>query len=498
MAYQIDRYNNTILTIVEDGTIDQTTDLKFIGKNYAGYGEIQNENFLYLLENFAGANQPPRALSGQVWFDSSNSKLKFYDGTKWRSTGGSEVTPEEPTGLTIGDFWWDSDDNQLYVYNGNEFILIGPQKAGSGITQMVSVDVIDNTGISKSIIAALINDNVMFTISSEQFTLGALQPSEVPPSLSNKFDIIRKGVTLADTQQSKNGVTDDNGNPNRTFYWGTASNADRLGGIPASEYLRSVVPIFDTLVKFADVGFTVGDDLDLKIYIEDGNVGVIENQTGSNSIIRFKTTNGTGDSVHNITLTNTGILPAADNTFELGSSTQKWLNVHAATFTGEATRAGSLREGSNFRSASVNATANTVAVRDSAGNLNANLFQGTATSARYADLAEKYTTDQEYPVGTVMAVGGSAETRAASVSDIVIGVISDKPAYLMNMDCEGQAIGLKGRVPVRILGPVSKGQAVYAWKDGVASTIASNGLVGIALETNNDEEEKLVECVLKV
>ena len=81
MAYQIDRYNNTILAVVEDGTIDTTTDLKFIGKNYAGYGEIQNENFLYLLENFSGANPPPRALSGQAWFDSANSKffINFND-----------------------------------------------------------------------------------------------------------------------------------------------------------------------------------------------------------------------------------------------------------------------------------------------------------------------------------------------------------------------------------------------------------------------------------
>ena len=66
MAYTIDRYNGTTLTVVQDGTVDQTTDIKFVGKNYAGYGEIQNENFLNLLENFSGANQPPRAISGQV------------------------------------------------------------------------------------------------------------------------------------------------------------------------------------------------------------------------------------------------------------------------------------------------------------------------------------------------------------------------------------------------------------------------------------------------
>lgn len=498
MAYQIDRFNNTVLTIVEDGTIDQTTDLKLVGKNYSGYGEIQNENFVFLLENFAGANQPARALNGQVWFDSANSKLKFYDGVKWRSTGGSEVAAEEPTGLTIGDFWWDSDGNQLYVYNGTEFILIGPQNAGEGITQMQSLDVVDNAGNTKSIIAATISDSVMFTISSEQFTLGASQPSNVPTNLLTKFDIVRKGVTLADTQQSKNGVTNDGSNPNNTFYWGTASNANKLGGIDASEYLLAINPIFNTLVQFSDAGFTVGDDLDLKIFIENGNVGVIENQTGSNSIIRFKTTNSLGTSVHNLTVNNTGLIPATDNTYNLGSTSQKWAVVHGTRFQGEADKAESLREGSAFRTASVNAVANTVAVRDDSGNLNANLFQGTATSARYADLAEKYTTDQEYPVGTVMAVGGEEETRAATVSDIAIGVISAEPAYLMNSESNGQAIGLKGRVPVRVTGTISKGQAVYAWKDGVASTITSTGLVGIALETNNDEGEKLVECVLKV
>lgn len=498
MAYQIDRYNNTVLTVVEDGTIDQTTDLKFIGKNYAGYGEIQNENFLYLLENFAGANQPPKALNGQIWFDSANSKLKFYDGIKWRSTGGSEVSPTEPTGLTIGDFWWDSDNDQLFVYNGNEYILIGPQRAGEDLTQMLSISVLDINGNSKSIIAAVASDSIMFVISAEQFTLGSLQPSNVPSNLLTKFDIIRKGVTLADTQQSKNGVTDDGNDPNNTFYWGTASNSDKLGGSPASDYLKTLNPVFNSLVRFSDLGFVVGDDLDLKVYIENGNIGVIENQTGTNSIIRFKTTNSNGSSIDNITISNTGITPSADNTYSLGTPTQKWDNVYSALFTGEATKATSLRVDSSFRSASVNALANTVAVRDSSGNLNANLFQGTATSARYADLAEKYTTDQDYPVGTVMAVGGKEETRSANSSDIVIGVISEKPAYLMNSDIEGQAIGLKGRVPVRVLGPVLKGQAVYSYTNGVASTIKTTGLVGIALESNDTEGEKLVECVLKV
>jgi hypothetical protein len=81
MAYTINRYNNATLTVVEDGTIDQTTDLKLVGKNYAGYGEVQNENFLHILENFANTTPPPRAVVGQIWYDSTSTekKIKFYD-----------------------------------------------------------------------------------------------------------------------------------------------------------------------------------------------------------------------------------------------------------------------------------------------------------------------------------------------------------------------------------------------------------------------------------
>ena len=97
-----------------------------------------------------------------------------------------------------------------------------------------------------------------------------------------------------------------------------------------------------------------------------------------------------------------------------------------------------------------------------------------------------------------MCVGGEAEATSCKASCMAIGVISAEPAYLMNSDCDGQAIGLKGRVPVRVKGTVTKGQPVYAWEDGVCSTIASTALVGIALESSEDESEKLIECVLKV
>jgi hypothetical protein len=139
-------------------------------------------------------------------------------------------------------------------------------------------------------------------------------------------------------------------------------------------------------------------------------------------------------------------------------------------------------------------------VRDSSGNLNAVLFQGTATSARYADLAEKYTTSEDLPAGTAVAVCAllDHEVAPADASNHCIGVVSTDPAYMMNSDSEGQYIGLKGRLPVRVSGAVNKGQAVYAMKNGVCTTIATTALVGIALESSTDDNEKLIECVLKV
>ena len=80
MSYVINRFDGQAITTIEDGTVDQTLDIKLIGKNYAGYGELQNENFLHMLENFASSAPPPRAIRGQLWYDVTAKKIKFYTG----------------------------------------------------------------------------------------------------------------------------------------------------------------------------------------------------------------------------------------------------------------------------------------------------------------------------------------------------------------------------------------------------------------------------------
>ena len=96
MAYQVDKFNGTFLTNVPDGTIDSTTDLRFVGKNYAGYGEVQNENFLHLLENFANTTQPPKRISGQIWYDSGKKRLRFFDGSQFKVANGAALAAFKP------------------------------------------------------------------------------------------------------------------------------------------------------------------------------------------------------------------------------------------------------------------------------------------------------------------------------------------------------------------------------------------------------------------
>ena len=494
MAYTINRFDGSTLTTVQDGTVDNFTDLKIVGKNFAGYGEIQNENFIFLLENFSSQAPPPRPISGQIWFDADNSKLKFYDGSKFRTTGGAEISEETPVGLTEGDFWWDTQNEQLYAYNGTDFVLVGPQDAGEGITQMQSTSLLGADGLTRSVIVSVINDNIVHIISNEAFTIAE---DSRPPG----FDVVKQGVTLRNTLSGSGGVTSrvtDN-----YVFWGTASDSDKLGGKNASEYIEKGDASFESLVEFADVGFAVGDSNDLRVLIENDDQAVLENAVGNVISLRTKDTFGIVKTPLRI-LSNSvlpGQTPDGDSIeqVDLGTSTDKFNDIYADNFIGVAERATALVVNGNDRFGDVSDTANTIAVRDAAGGLRADLFRGVALQAKYADLAEIYSTAEDFAVGTVVSVCSHNDHEVCDKQDSnVIGVISENPAYLMNSEAEGQAIAFTGRVPVRIIGAVQKGQKIYAIGNGVASTNGSGDIVGIALASNSTSEEKLVECVLKV
>ena len=510
MSYIINNTNGDQIAVVADGTIDTTLDIKLIGKNYAGYGESQNENFVFLLENFSRPYPPSKAVKGQIWFDSGTSKLKFFDSVKWRTTGGAEIGDSAPAGLTVGDMWFDTLHNQLNTWDGTQYVLIGPQAAGTQTTEMLSKNVIDASSdhISHAIIQGIVNGETIFTISRDSvFTLD----DTINPIAG--FTKIQKGITLRNTN--------DDLQPGQTItdhrFWGTATNADRLGGHLPSEFAYASNASFTTQVHFPEVGLTVGGDAPnyrLWIYNEAQTSGgplipIIHNKVSDQIIFKTTVNNSTKTPLKIVGI---DLVPGEDNISIIGSSTSRFNKVYATLFKGTADNADNLSVGGTYRAASIDASSGTVVARTNAnemingvattaGSIKATYFVGTATSAYYADLAEKYLADKNYEVGTVVMVGGEKEVTACQSGYRALGTISENPAYMMNSHLvDGTYIALKGRVPVKVYGPVKKGDRLIAYTNGVAKALTPlempDLVFAIALEDNTNPDVKIVEAVI--
>lgn len=602
MAYQVDKFNGTFLVSVEDGTIDTTTDLRFVGKNYAGYGEVQNENFLHLLESFSNTTEPPKKITGQIWYDSANKRLKFYNGSKFKMAGGAEVGDTAPSGLAVGEFWWDTTTKQLKAWTGSEFVLVGPVASPDLGTSTIAAAVVKGTVSTTvgphTILKVITDDKVVGIFSKTEFTLDSAQNS------IEDFTVVKKGFTLA---KSQTGVSTDS-----YAMWGTAENANKLGGFEADQYIRIGDNAFPSEVVFGDPGYSLGTGNDLRVRVENGDEVIIENRLGNDITFRITVTESTDERDIAI-IKSTGVVPGNDNTYTLGTALSRWNGVFASTFTGNlvgnvtgntagthtgnvlasdnsilinatskqigyaganlvgtldgsctgsaatATNAGKLNDldpsvavpvtaiatipvrntsgniyanqfigisdktdrtrinnsavdasvgpgdistapaADQYRSAMTSMTPWTIAARDGNADITANIFNGTATSAQYADLAEKYLADEDYEVGTVVAVGGEKEVTKCKWGDRAIGVVSANPAFMMNKDLEGGTyIALKGRVPVRVIGSVKKGDRLIASNNGlaVAAVPHANDVFAVALESNSDSDVKTIEALV--
>lgn len=487
MAYTVNKTSGAVLTTIADGTIDTTTDLTLIGKNYSGYGELLNENFVKLLENFSNSSQPASPIEGQIWWDSTNDLLKVYNGSTFKVISGSTSSASQPSGAIAGDLWFDSANQQLYVYNGASWVLIGPSFTSvTGTSGAVVETVADNLGSNHVVVKLYTNETVVATVSKDAtFT---------PQSAISGFATIAPGVQLS---TAITGAT----------FKGDATNAQLLDSLDSTQFLRSDTNDTTTgiLTVANDSGVIVGADNDLTLTVSGANA-LISNATSDGDIlVRVNksvggvTTAMTIDGATGyITVTNPAngddstkiattawvsdnaflldgsqtisgdALPTSDSTYDLGSATFKWANVYADT------------------------------------------LNGTAVEALYADLAERFEADAAYVEGTVVALGGAAEVTAVNeeASDAVFGVVSGKAAYLMNAGAGSSethpAIAMTGRVPVRVVGTVLKGQRLISSSvPGVARAAAdgeatSFNVIGRALEDKYTKDEGTVMAVVKV
>lgn len=198
MPYIINKTDGTPLVTLNDGTVDTTTSVGLIGRNYVGYGEIQNENFLFLLENFANTTAPSRPITGQTWFDTSTKALNVYTGQTWVPVSSAIISNTEPVSMVenagaIGNglFWFKSSTNQLYLYNDGEWKLVGPNGLeGYGITNIVADTVVDTNLTEHAILKAFVDDNLVAIISKSSFRINSSN------SITGFLDI-NAGITLS-------------------------------------------------------------------------------------------------------------------------------------------------------------------------------------------------------------------------------------------------------------------------------------------------------------
>ena len=492
MPYTVNKSNSSASPnqyTVQDGVVNTQTDLSFIGKGYAGYGESIAENFLHLLENFSNTAAPTKPVIGQLWYDGTTSRLKVYNGTTWAPLGGASYQSTAPSGQVSGDIWIDSDTGQMYFYNGTTNILVGPP-AGTGTTNGFTYDsILDSTDNTQNITKWYNDGNLIAIISEDTFT---------PKASISGFATVTKGITLSTA------ITD-------LRFAGVASDSDKLGNVAAANYLRSNAndTTTGTLGIVTDSGMTVGTDSDISVTV-DATGGIIANTIqdtditfkvndggvtttvmtidGSESRVGIGTTTPTTKLDVNGTITATSLVASVTGniTGNLTGTASGNLPLAGGTMTGTLT------------------SLNILPAADASYNIGSSLLgyntvYAKATSAQYADLAEKYETDSEYEVGTVVIFGGEKEVTKSTISNDtrVAGVISEDPAYLMNDNSEGQAVALVGKVKCKVHGIISKGDLLTTCgtHPGCAQkalTPVLGSIVGKAMENKESAEESTI------
>ena len=494
MAYTVNKTNSSSspnLYTVQDGVLNTQTDLSFIGKGYAGYGEVIAENFLHILENFSNSSAPSKPIEGQLWWDSTNAKLQVFNGTSFQTAGGSApYQSDAPSNLAAGDIWIDSDTGQMYFYNGTSSVLVGPPSS-TGTTNGFTYDTILDSGDNNQNVTKWFNDgNLIAIISEDTFT---------PKVSITGFASIKAGITLSSA------ITDNKLN-------GTATDSDSLGGVLAANYLRSNAndTTSGTISIANDGGLIVGVDSDLAITV-DSSGGIISN-TVNNTDITFKVNDG---GVTTTVMTIDGSVSRVGiGTTTPSTKLQVSGTATATAFSGPLTGAvtgditstganslGTLTMGGNLTSKAILPDTTTTYDIGTSGK-KYNTIYAKATSAQYADLAEIYESDAEYEVGTVVIFGGEKEITVSSMGadPRVAGVISENPAYLMNSDESGQAVALQGKVPCKVVGVINKGDMLvtHSQHPGVArkgNDPKVGTVIGKALEEYNSTEIGTINIV---
>ena len=202
MAYVINKFSGQQLVVLDDGTLDTTTSLGLVGRNYVGYGETQNENFVFLLENFANTAPPSRPLVGQIWFNTTDDTAYAYDGAQWNPIGSATVSSAAPPNTNAGALWLKTPINQLYTYTGSEWRFIGPEAVeGFGSTRARAGSLDDSSGNPRPVIFLETNGTVFAICTAAAFVIN---PNNSVTGFDNTLQI---GINLSATAKINGSIT---------------------------------------------------------------------------------------------------------------------------------------------------------------------------------------------------------------------------------------------------------------------------------------------------
>ena len=213
MSYQLNKTDGTLLLDLIDGQLDtSSTNLTLVGRNYSGYGEYFNENFIKLLENFNSTAAPSNPLTGQIWWDSTDQRLKVYNGSVWKSSGGPIVQNTRPQ-MVAGDLWIDNLNNQVYAFDGTDLMLMGPQYTESqGKSGFEIGSILDSQSRSRTVTYLYSGGILSAVISNIEFTPQFAQRITGLVTASNPNGIIKVGMNIIDTANFKFRGTSDSAN----------------------------------------------------------------------------------------------------------------------------------------------------------------------------------------------------------------------------------------------------------------------------------------------
>jgi hypothetical protein len=444
--------------------------MTLVGKNYAGYGQFINDDIIRLLQNGANTTAPGAPLQGQLWYDQTTGTMKVYTGSTFKVISGATASSTAPSVSTVaGDLWYDSVNAQLNVYSGAAWILVGPAYTGNtGVSGAIVTTITDTNAISHVAVEMYVADAVVGIFSKDAAYTPATPPAGGGWTGSK---LVQPGLTMSG---AISGVT--------PLFQGTANNANFLGGIASTGFLATTTnqTMTGTLGILNNTGLSVGVNSDFRASV-----------TGSDVYLRNQTSNGNLV----IQINDGGV---TTNAISINGSTGVVSIPSISIGTG-----GNIAVG-NITNSNGNGVGN---IGNSSGYFNTVFAQ--ATTALYADVAERFAADEIYEPGTVVELGGSAEITRVLIdaSENVFGVISTRPAFTMNGGAGDNdthpPVAMTGRVPVMVTGVVNKGDRLISAGDGLARAALAGeatafNVIGRALSSKTTTGAGTVEAIVTI